>query len=95
MAEGITTNFTATGTSAEFSVTNRSSLLYWADFSGPGAGTVQLQVKMSDGTWVPADSAVTATMATAEVADSPSTNTRHYRWNCSAYTSGTITCYLE
>ncbi len=96
MAEGITTNFTATGQSAEFPVTNDSTVLYWADFTtGSGVGTVQLQVKASDGTWMPADAAVMATMGTAEVANATSTNTRHYRWNCSAYTSGTITCYLE
>lgn len=91
----VSASFTATGTSDVFATISISSALYWADFDTPGAGTVQLEVMVSeDGVWAPADEAVSATMAAAEVAQSASHGVRHYRWNCTAFTSGTILCYI-
>ena len=88
------TDFTATGQSPVFTVTGPSSVRYYADFStGSGVGTVQLQCQI-DGDWLPADTAVTGDMTTVEVAYAPSSEPLKFRWNCSAYTSGTITCYL-
>lgn len=59
-----------------------------------GTGTVQLQMKMSDD-WVPADTAITASMESVEVADAASiARPRIFRWNCSAHSGGTIHCYL-
>lgn len=90
----IKTSFTATGTSEEFVVSGRTTVRFYADFTtGTGVGTVQLQALIA-GDWLPADAAVTATMDTVEVADGPSGEPMRYRWNCSAYTSGTIHCYL-
>ena len=87
----VKTSFTATGTSEV--VYAHENVLYYADFTtGTGVGTVQLQC-MVGGAWVPADVAVTADMESAEVGDC--IKRMAYRWNCSAYTSGTIACYLD
>lgn len=95
MAGGVKTSFTGTGQSDEFVVTNESTLAYFADFTtGSGSGTVQLQMRIA-GDWLPADAAVTATMTNIEVADSPSSDPRVYRWNCSAHSGGTIYCYMK
>lgn len=88
----IKTEHTSTGQSEILSVVNRSSVRYYADFSS-GAGTVQLQVKIG-GDWLPADTAITSTMSVVEVADAPSSQILEYRWNVSAFTSGTIVTYL-
>ena len=86
--------FSATGQSTEFPVVGESSCRYYADFTtGSGVGTVQLEMQIKDD-WLPADTAITADMNTVEVSDAPSTETTNYRWNCTAYTSGTITVYL-
>lgn len=83
--------FTATGQSDE--VRSQGIVTYYADFStGSGVGTVQLQINLG-GAWVAADDAITASMTTVEVAETKGYFL--YRWNCSVYTSGTITCYLE
>lgn len=85
------TAHTSTGQSEVVSC--RGTVTYYADFStGSGVGTAQLQVSLG-GDWVPADDAITANMTTAEVCES--TRFLKYRWNISAYTSGTITTYLE
>jgi hypothetical protein len=87
----VKTSFTATGTSEV--VFAHQHVLYHADFTtGTGVGTAQLQC-MLGGDWVPADVAITATMESAEVADC--IKRMAYRWNVSAYTSGTITLYLD
>jgi hypothetical protein len=83
--------FTATGQSDE--IRSRGIVTYYADYTtGSGVGTCQLQV-MLGGDWCPADDAITASMTTVEVAET--SGYFLYRWNCSAYTSGTITCYIE
>ena len=87
----VKTAFTATGTSEV--VFAHHHVLYHADFTtGTGVGTAQLQC-MVGGDWVPADAAVTATMDAAEVGDC--IKRMAYRWNVSAYTSGTINLYLD
>lgn len=85
------TDFTATGQSG--SISGNETVQYFADFStGSGSGTVQLEVQI-DGDWLPADEAVSAHMDYVKVAQS--SKKLVYRWNCTAYSSGTITCYLK
>lgn len=85
------TDFTGTGQSSE--VFGASTVQYYADFTtGSGAGTVQLQVQM-DGDWLPADEAFSADMDYVKVCET--TRRLVYRWNCTAYSSGTISCYLK
>ncbi len=85
------TSFTATGQSDI--VRSRGIVTYYADFTtGSGVGTAQLQINMN-GDWCPADDSITASMTTVEVAETKGYN--QYRWNVSAYTSGTITLYLK
>ena len=84
------TDFTGTGQSDV--IYARRTITYYADFTtGSGSGTVQLQCQI-DGDWLPADDAITADMTTVEVGET--CRIMAYRWNCSAYSSGTITTYL-
>ena len=94
---GIKTSFQATGVSNTFIATRDSVCNYWADFTaGTGVGTVQLQVlHLDSGDWMPADETMTATMSVSKVAENTSSEQRHYRWNCSVYSSGTIHCYMQ
>lgn len=87
----VKTAFTGTGTSEI--VMAHQHVLYHADFTtGTGVGTAQLEC-MVGGDWVPADEALTADQAYAKVADCM--KRMAFRWNLSAYTSGTITVYLD
>ncbi len=90
--------FDSTGTSSSVTVTGRDTVMYYADFVVPGGvGTVQLKIRLGDDTWVPVDEAFTdaSPMTIAKAADAPSSQPRTYRWECTAHTSGTITCFLE
>lgn len=85
------TSFTATGQS---DTVKGLYTRYYADFTtGTGVGTVKLEIQTEEGNWIPADEAVTATMTVTKVAE-PGRISK-FRWNCTAYTSGTIACDLE
>jgi hypothetical protein len=82
--------FAASGTSE--TVNAKTTVVYYADFTtGSGSGSAQLQVKLG-GDWVPADDAVTATMATVEATEAASVPLE-YRWNVTR-SGGTIYTYL-
>lgn len=83
------TSFTGTGQSE---TVRGIAVRYYADFDTPGVGTVQLEMQTEAGDWLPADTAVTATMDNVKVAEPLAV--RKFRWNCTAYTSGTIVCDL-
>ncbi len=71
-------------------------LLYYADFTtGTGVGSAILEV-LVDGDWIPADSAVTATMAAARIIDlnHEKTELHSFRWSVTR-SSGTIITYMQ
>lgn len=68
--------------------------------SGTFAGTVRIERSFDGGSaWLPVTSAIDGTVLaittpTAIVLDEPESAVL-YRWNCTAYTSGTINCRLS
>lgn len=83
--------FTATGVGT--TINTREGVVYYADFTtGSGTGSAVLQVKLN-GTWLPADDAVTSTMTTVEATEA-SGKSLEYRWSVTR-SGGTIYTYLE
>lgn len=81
-------SFTASGVTPSIVGTK---VLYYANFDTPGAGTVQLQIKIDDD-WLPADTSQSSTMLSVELAETE--GRKEWRLNV-GHTSGTIITYLE
>lgn len=67
---------------------------YFAKFPGGVTGSAQLEV-LVDGEWLPADAAVTATMASVKFFDASAEQLAFkYRWNVTAVTGGAVELWL-
>lgn len=87
----VKTDHTATGSSQEMA--SYANVVYHADFTtGTGVGTANFEVNIGGDWLVVASSSSDIALAVHAAGDQAHLR---YRWNVTAYTSGTITTYMS